>query len=90
MACSCDDLLTSAGVERIATIEIDASCFSTYLKRKLRKQLAEEQSTMAQMTISISLSVNHSGRLFFEAKIGDASLGRGPLRFDATEAAPDI
>jgi len=77
-------MLIIVGVEIIATITIDATNFSRYLKTKLRKRVGEAGSTMTHIDVEVSLAVEEDGRLFFEARHGQASLGKGPLRLDST------
>lgn len=82
-----ESFLTMIGIEEISTIKIRATSFSQHLIRKLKNQLRANLSQSVSMNVSVSLLVDPSGRLFFEAKCGKCWLGKGPLRFDSTKKA---
>lgn len=84
--------LTFAGVECIATIVMDWNSFSMNFTKTLRKKMERESTTMEALELSISLAVNQQGRLYFEARSGTSGrivVGKGELRFDATEKSRD-
>ena len=87
-----DIVLTRRGIECVASIAMNWSTFSTYFTRTLRKKMESESTTMEVLEISISLGVNEQGRLYFEARSGTSNrtvIGKGKLRFDATEKSRD-
>lgn len=84
--------LTFAGVECIATVVIDWTSFSMNFTETLRKKMERESTTMEALEVSISLAVDDEGRLCFEARSGTSGrivIGKGELRYDATEKSRD-
>lgn len=83
-------MLTVSGVEKISSIIIDPTNISTNLRRKLERQLNQAGTGEANLTMTISVSVDRSARLIFAAKHERCWMGKGVLRFDATESAPGV
>lgn len=65
---------------------IDGSGFSKSLTTKLERGL--NRGSVQSLDTTISVKVDDSGRLFFDAKSNKTPLGRGELRYDATEVDP--
>lgn len=79
--------LISAGVRELTTIPIDRTNFSWQLRRSLENKLVEheDEDEEAWVDVVVNLSIDSSGRLYFEAKHEGLSMGKGILRIDATK-----
>lgn len=77
-------VLTFTDVQKISTIKIGSDAMSTYLRKKLEDQMNANSAQKTHLSVAVTVSVDRSARLFFEAKHGMASLGKGQLRLDAT------
>lgn len=76
-----------AGIEEIAAIILDKSNMSAYLQNKLidrLRDLDDEGRKKSNLDVEVLLGIDESGRLYFEAKAGTASLGKKLLRYDFT------
>ena len=76
--------LILADVQRISTIVITPVAMSDYLRRKLRRQMNDASTTQTHLAVKVTMLMDSSARLFFEAKHGNCGLGRGELRLDET------
>lgn len=72
------------GVERVSAIEIASDALSEYMRRKLRRDIEEHQAQNTLLAVAVSVKVDRSARLFFEARHSTAFFGKGKLRLDDT------
>jgi len=79
--------LISADVRPSTTIPINKRNFSWQLKRLLEAKLNDHDEADGEALIDtdINLSIEDSGRLYFEAKHAKLSMGKGELRYDSTK-----
>lgn len=82
-----EQLLIVAGVEQISSIKVDPKNISTHLRNRLKKQLKEAGTGEAELSMTISVSIDRSARIAFDAKHDRCWMGKGVLRIDATETA---
>lgn len=79
--------LMSADVRPLTTIPIDKRNFSWQLKRLLEAKLSDHDEAGGEALIDtdINLSIEDSGRLYFEARHAGLQMGKGELRYDSTK-----
>lgn len=80
-------MLIVPGVEQISSIRVDPANISTQLRNRLRRQLKEAGTGEATLTMTITVSIDRSARITFDAKHERCWMGKGVLRIDATENA---
>jgi hypothetical protein len=80
-------VLTNLGVRELTTIPIHRQNFSWQLKRLLeeKQEAHNDEEGEASVDTTVNLSIDSSGRLYFEAKHGGLSMGKGILRIDSTK-----
>ncbi|KAK5077778.1 mtDNA inheritance, partitioning of the mitochondrial organelle [Exophiala xenobiotica] len=74
-------------VRPLTTIPINKRNFSWQLKRLLEAKLDDHNEAAGEALIDtvINLSIEDSGRLYFEARHANLSMGKGELRYDSTK-----